>query len=196
MNKSNASDPEGSDMAKIWPVYEGKEPTRGGPWAEIPVSEAIELFELQPDDFVSDLEITPRFGNVDRDLWHAGFKYIVVEIEHSEGRRAKWRSGFYRSPITPREAFDRLVRRALIAELGDDNVIRVDWKPAVDSRGQEAIKFTIVIPQGATQKLSDRAVLDALVSLQERLSEMREERTPIIEYATEAELQQDGGSQS
>jgi hypothetical protein len=39
----------------------------------------------------------------------------------------------------------------------------------------------------------DAAVLDALVSLRQRLREMREERIPIIEYATEAELQQDAG---
>ena len=37
-------------MAKIWPVYEGRKPTSGGPWADLPVSEAVSLFELQPED--------------------------------------------------------------------------------------------------------------------------------------------------
>jgi len=60
-------------MAKIWPVYEGERPTIGSPWARLPLLEAIGLFELRPDSFVSDLEVTPRFGAVDRDLTYAGF---------------------------------------------------------------------------------------------------------------------------
>jgi hypothetical protein len=50
-----------------------------------------------------------------------------------------------------------------------------------------------VITPGATKKLKNGAVLDALVKLQERLREMRESRVPIVEYATEAELAQDAG---
>ena len=183
-------------MAKIWPVYEGKDPTFGEPWACLLVPEAVALFELQPDDYVSDLAMTPRFGNVDRNLTFAGFKHIVVEIGHNEGQQANWRPGFYKSRITLQEAFDRLIRQALVAELGDANVARLEIEPTTDSRGREALKITVVIAPGATQRFLDGAVLDALVKLQERLHEMRDDRIPIIEYATEAELEDDGGPQS
>ena len=180
-------------MAKIWPVYEGDRPTVGSPWASLPLSEAIALFELRTDDFVSDLEVTPRFGATDRDLTFAGFKHIVVEIDRSEGRQAKWKPGFYKSRIKPSEGFRRLIRQALVAELGKDNVVDVYWKPTTDSQGRDALKVTVVISPGATERLKGGPVLDALVRLGERLQEMRDDRIPIVEYATEAELAQDAG---
>jgi hypothetical protein len=182
-------------MAKIWPVYEGKEPTVGGPWADISISEAIALFELRPDDFISVSAAIPRprFGDVNRDLLHAGFKHVVVEIERDEGLKAKWKAGFYKTRITPKEAFRRLIQQPVVAELGKDNVLRVEHEPTTDSQGRSAIKITVVIAPDATKKLANGAVLDALVRLQTRLREMGVDRTPIIEYATEAELLQDGG---
>lgn len=182
-------------MAKIWPVYEGSEPTNGDPWAHLPVAEAITLFELRPDDFISDLEATPRFGPVDRELAYAGYRHIVVEVERGEGRRAKWRAGFYRSRTTPKDAFHKLIRQALAAKLGDDNIVRLEFEPATDSHGRDAIKITVVIIPGAPHSLEGQAVLDALVSLGTRLHEMRDDRIPIIEYATEAELEQDANPQ-
>jgi hypothetical protein len=180
-------------MARIWPVYDGKEPTRGGPWAELPVSEAVDLFELQKEDFVSELAKTPRFGDVNRDLWYLGHKHVVVEIGPSEARRINWTPGYYRSRIEPDEAVGRLIRQALATELGDENVVRVEYEPTTDSQGRDALQIKVVIAPGATKKLKQGAALDALVRLRSRLHEMREERTPIVEYATEAELAQDGG---
>jgi hypothetical protein len=183
-------------MAKIWPVYEGNRPTSGWPWADLPLSTAIDLFELQPRHLVSDLNLTPRFGATNRDLTFAGFKHIVVEVEPAEGRRAKWKPGFYLSPIRPKDGFGKLIQEALVAKLGNSNVERLQWEPATDSQGREALKITVVIPPDAVSKLEKDAVLDALVSLQERLNEMRDHRTPIVQYATEAELRQDGGRKS
>lgn len=180
-------------MAKIWPVYEGKEPTVGGPWAEMPLLEAIQLFELRPGDFVSELAITPRFGDTTRDRTYFGFRHVVVEVGRDEGQKAKWKSGFYVSRIKPDEAFRRLIQQAFVAELGNENVIRAEYEPTTDLQGRSALKITVVIAPEATNRLAKGAALDALVGLQKRLREMREERTPIIEYATEAELQQDGG---
>src|SRR4051794_16489657 len=101
-------------MAKIWPVYEGNGPTSGWPWADLPLSETVALFELRPDDFLSDSEATPRFGPVDRDLTFSGFKHIVVELERNETRQTKWKPGFYKSRIKPKEAFRRLLQHALV----------------------------------------------------------------------------------
>src|SRR5262249_1378371 len=125
---------------------------------------------------------------------YAGFKHIVVEIERNEGRREGWTPGFYKARIKPEEAFGRLIQQAVTTKLGADNVVRLDWKPATDSQGRGALKITVVITPEATQKIKGGAALDALVKLQERLTEMHEERIPLIEYATEAELQQDGSS--
>lgn len=175
-------------MAKVWAVYEGKEPTIGSPWAHIPVSKAVALFDLKPDDYVSGLNVIPRFGDVNRDLTYAGFKHIVVEIQRNEGRQANWKSGFYKSRITPEEAVVKLIRQALVAELGDNIVERLKIEPTTDSQGRDALKIAVVIAPGATDRIAGGAVLDALVSVQDRFREMREERIPIIEYATEAEL--------
>ena len=177
-------------MASIWQVYEGREPTKGGPWMELPVSEAAAVFELQPEDFISDLESTPRprFGNTDRDSWYLGYKHIVVEVSHSEGRKTKWRPGFYHSRIRPDEARHKLIEQAFTEEFGDENIVRVDERSTTDSQDRDALKITVVIAPGATSRLAEGAPLNALVRLQDRLNRLGEERTPIIEYATEAEL--------
>ncbi|MBX3579559.1 MAG: hypothetical protein KF723_20330 [Rhizobiaceae bacterium] len=181
-------------MAKIWPVFEGREPTVGGPWAEIKLADAIELFELTRDAYVTNLEGSPRFGDQSQDLRFRGFKHVLVEVEEKEGRREQWRSGFYRSNVEPSQAFDRLLKHALASALGKQNVIRVEHAAATDSRGQEAIRVTAVIAPNAARELHPDATLEALVRLQDRLREMREERTPIVEYATEAELAQNAGN--
>jgi hypothetical protein len=181
-------------MARIWPVYEGKTPTSGERWAELPLSDAIELFDLRKSQFVSDLTVTPRFGDTARDLTWAGFKHIVIEIAPDEANKAKWKPGFYRSASKPKEAFRRLIQHAMIAELGDKNVVRIDCDLATDSLGDDTLRVTVVLAPGATARLANAAVLDASVRLQERLREMNMYSTPIVEYATEAELAQDGGA--
>jgi hypothetical protein len=181
-------------MASIWPVSEGRDHTPPVPWVELPLSEVIALCELRQGDFMSDLAVTPRrFGDVDRDLWYAGYKHIVVEVEEGEGRKAKWKAGFYKSRLTPKEVFRRLVQQPLVAALGHDNVVRVEFAPGIDSQGRGAIRTTVVLTPHAIERLPNGAPVDALVRLRERLQEMRVDRTPIIEYATEAELAENGG---
>jgi len=172
-------------MAKIWPVYEGSEPTGGEPWADLPASEVIRLFGLQKE---KSSETPPRFGDVRRDLQFAGLKHIVVEMEEGEVRPGGWKPAFYRSDVTPPDAFDKLVGWALAAELGKDNIIRVNHEPTIDSRGHDAVRIRIVIAPKATRKLEKGAALNALVRLREQLHNMLGDRTPIVEYATEAEL--------
>jgi len=116
-----------------------------------------------------------------------------VEVEREEGQKTKWKPGFYKSRLTPKEVFRRLIQQPLVAELGNHNVVRAEFEPTTDSQGRGALKITVVIAPGAIQRLANGAVVDALVRLQERLREMRVDRTPIVEYATEAELVQDGG---
>lgn len=184
-------------MANIWPVRDGSEPTIGGPWAQIPADSAIELFKIDKEDFISDLSVTPRFGVKDRDLWFHGYRHIVVEIPAREARRIGWRPGFYLSAVNPTDAFALLIQQAISEELGAENVLRILYEPTTDSHGRDALRITVVISPGAAAQLEKgAAALNALVSLKERLREMREGRTPIVEYSTEAELAQDGNTKS
>jgi hypothetical protein len=180
-------------MANIWRVYEGREPTIGGPWVRLPLPAVVAAFGLRPTDFVSDLEHTPRFGDEKRDLTHLGFRHVVVEIEDGEAQQGNWTPGFYEANVKPGDAAARLLRQALAAELGEDNVLRVDLHPTTDSEDREALRITVVIPPHATPRLKS-GVLDALVAVRERLRVLGDDRTPIIEYATEAELA-DGDAQ-
>lgn len=181
-------------MAKVWPAYDGKEPTVGKPWAILPLDEAITLLDLKKKHFLSDLSRPPRFDDTKRDMRLLGYQHVVLEVGDAEARKARWRPGFYRSPVAPDEAFVRLVGHAAKAHLGSEHVVRVATEPAIDSEGREALRVTIVIRPGAAKQLGGDAVLDTLVNVQARLQEMGEQRFPIIEYATEEELKQDASS--
>src|SRR5688572_22507767 len=122
-------------MAKVWPVHEGREPTRGGPWAELPVLEAVAVLEVRPTDRLSDLEVTPRFGDASRDLWYLGYQHVILEIGADEAQQVNWQPGFYKSRLKPKEALTRLIQRAVTLELGEENVTRVDLQPGIDSQG-------------------------------------------------------------
>jgi len=176
-------------MAEIWPVYDGNTRTRGGPWARLPLSEAVRLFELKQSDLISD----PQFGPQDRDLWFAGFKRVVVKIESEEAQQSKWKPGYYKSRVRPKEAFARLIRSALVPTLGEKNVLRVAWEPTTDSQGDAALNITVVIPPEATRRLTGQNAIDASIALRTRLPEIFEESVPIIQYMTEAELSQVAG---
>jgi len=183
-------------MAEIWPVYEGREPAIGDPWARLPLAEAIALCELRSRDFLSDLAARPRprFGDVERDLSYAGFKHVVVVVEKDEAREANWRPGYYKSRLEPKEVFRRLIEQPLVATLGEGNVVRVEAASATDFHGQDAINVTVVIAPDALQRLTGPTTIEARQRLRERLREMRVTATPFVYYATEAELAEDAGS--
>ena len=181
-------------MAHIWPVSEGRDHTPPFPWADVQLSEAIKLCDLRQDDLVSSLAAPPRFADPDLDLWYAGFKHVVVEVEEDEARKAKWKPGFYRSRLRPKEVFRRLVEEPLVAVLGSDNVVRVEVAPTIDAAGRGAMLTTIVIAPDALPRLTNEALVDAEMRLQERLREMHVAGASIMEFATEAELAEDVGS--
>ncbi len=134
-------------MAKVWPVYDGYPNTvREEPWAELPLDEAIRILDLQPQYFVSDLARPPRFGDPKRNLTLLGYRHTIVEVGEEEARDA-WRSGFYRSPLPPREAFYKLLEWRIEEQLGNN------WhaKPeeGTDADGEPAIWAWIVLREGA-----------------------------------------------
>ena len=99
-------------MAKIWPVYEGREPTRPEPWASMPFEEAIELLKLEKKGFLGGLETTPRFGDVSQDGWFRGYEHIIVQLDMVEAKRVNWSAGFYKAKVKPPDAFNLLLKRA------------------------------------------------------------------------------------
>lgn len=175
-------------MADIWPVYEGREPTRGEPWLSLPLDEAIALFELRPRHLISDTSRTPRFGPQDRDLSLFGYKHIVVEVHESESRLPDWKAGFYRSPVPPTDAFNRILRYTLGPILGEANVLRVEHVSSTDSRGRATAKVTVVLAPDALKRITGDISLNAVGRLQNQLATMGAEGTPILQYATEDEL--------
>ena len=78
--------------------------------------------------------------------------------------------------------------------IGSETVEDVRSESIVDSLGADALRVLIVLRENWVDRLSGDAALDTLVRLHRRLTEQGEERFPIINYATLAELE--GGNSS
>lgn len=61
-------------------------------------------------------------------------------------------------------------------------------EPAVDSLGNDAVRFTMVIAPAAVKRLKGDDVIGLLVELRKRLDAAGEERIPLLGYATRDEL--------
>jgi hypothetical protein len=66
----------------------------------------------------------------------------------------------------------------------------------VDFEGRDAVRITIVLDPAAAASMKSRgdAVLDTLVEIKQALRNEGEERFPIVEYATQEELNESGDS--
>ena len=89
---------------------------------------------------------------------------------------------------------DQIAREVATANLTSHAVTSVSSASTTDSEGREALRITIVLEPDAVPKLTGDAVLDTLVQIHDHLRKAGEERFPLIEYATEAELQDSGDS--
>jgi|SRR6266568_4360549 len=94
------------------------------------------------------------------------------------------------------DQIDQIVHEVAKANLTPTNVDRVLSESAVDSQGNDALRITIVIPPDAVARIKGAAVVDTLVQIQNRLRDAGEERFPIVEYATQEELEDSGDSES
>jgi hypothetical protein len=130
-----------------------------------------------------------ELGAVGPDATEAG-----VVVEEDEGQGTEWKPGFYKSRLTPKEVFRRLVEEPVVAALGRDNVVRVEVAPSIDALGRDAMLATVVIPPDALPRLDGEALVKADMQLQDRLREMHVAGAAIVDFATEAELAEDVGS--
>jgi len=184
-------------MANIWPVYEGNEPTYGAPWASVPLADAVALFRLKRSHYIKAhgeaAPFGPRFGDDNRNMRYAGYKHIVVELSPDEIKNTEWKSGYYLSPVEPKEAYRLLLEQAVASELGPKNVVGLRFEPDADAEGQAILKIVIVLSSTAVVKLKGIRIVGALTRLRERLMEMGEDRAPIVQYATKEEVRQLAG---
>ena len=96
-------------MVKVWFLREGSDPTSGGPVSTLSVDECVQKLELVHGQFLCDLSTTPRFGAPDDPLAKiSGYKHVVAEVGEDEAKVHGWRSGFYRSSLSPQKASERL----------------------------------------------------------------------------------------
>lgn len=87
-----------------------------------------------------------------------------------------------------------IARDIAAAKLPPAVVRDVQVEPGIGWRGDEILRITMVIAPDGVSRISGDASLDTLVAMQSRLREAGEERFPLVEYATEEELQESGDS--
>src|SRR5262245_53048079 len=96
-------------MAKIWFCKEGDRPTVGGPIAERPLSECVRVLDVRQDFYLGDDPKKVRFGTPGDPMNEIrGNKHVVVEVEESESSPEGWAIGYYYSPLSPEEAYEKL----------------------------------------------------------------------------------------
>jgi hypothetical protein len=89
---------------------------------------------------------------------------------------------------------DQIASEVATANLTPQVVRSVRSSSTADSEGRDALRIMIVIEPDAVARVSGDAVVDTLVQLQDRLRQEGEDRLPIVEYATEEELENSGDS--
>lgn len=88
-----------------------------------------------------------------------------------------------------------IARKAATKHLEKGSVERVESEPATDSDGNDALRITLVLKPHTADTLDGDSVLDTLVAIQRELREAGEDRFPIVEYATQEELEADADPQ-
>jgi len=91
---------------------------------------------------------------------------------------------------------DEIAREVASANLSPQFVRWVTSSPGIDSQGEEVLRILVVLEPNAVAEIQGDAVVDTLLQLHDRRREAGEERSPLVEYATEDELKDDGDSES
>lgn len=83
-----------------------------------------------------------------------------------------------------------LAKHAADKRLPEFHVSRVLTEPTVDSEGNEALRVVFVLAPDAVDAIDAENALQLLVDLHNELMRKGDDRFPIIEYATEADLEE------
>jgi len=95
-----------------------------------------------------------------------------------------------------REQIKQIVSEVVTANTTPGSVRDVMTEPATAFEGEEAVRITIVLTPDAVTQLEAGAAGDTVVQIMDRLRDAGEERFPILQYATEEELEQVGDPES
>jgi hypothetical protein len=140
-------------MAKVWPVYEGGRPNVGRPWAVLPRDDVVRVLHLEPQHFLAEPASIPTFGDKDQDLSWVGYKHVVAEIGEDEAD-VNWPPGYYRSPLTPSQAFYQLLAWRIGVRVGPH--WRVELEEGTDADGDPAVWAWITLKRDAADDAWDR----------------------------------------
>jgi hypothetical protein len=98
---------------------------------------------------------------------------------------------FNRNIMLVDSTLQRLIADAVINDLKDSEILRISTVGGVDSDGNEILRITVVLSDASAHALTGDQVIDLLLGVRTVLVATGEERFPIIEYATEADLLDD-----
>lgn len=88
------------------------------------------------------------------------------------------------------DTLDALVKQVASQSLKGHVVAQVFSEPTSDSMGQDAVHITIVVADD-DRNLSGDLALDTIVDIGQALQKAGEQRTPIISFTNERELESD-----
>jgi hypothetical protein len=86
------------------------------------------------------------------------------------------------------EKVSQIASGAAKANLGSQNVLRVESESTTDWEGDEALRLLVVIAPGVAETAKDNAFLKTLAQISDQLLDAGEKRFPFVHYATEEEL--------
>lgn len=89
---------------------------------------------------------------------------------------------------------DRVAGAAARVALSAQSFLRAQSEPTTDSDGHEALLVTLVINDLGRSPVSGEAASNAIVRVKQELRQAGEDRTAIVEFATEGDLATDGGA--
>jgi len=87
-----------------------------------------------------------------------------------------------------KEAIATITKAAATTTLGKQSLVDVTNTAVTDSTGHDALQITIVLKPGSTDAITGDRVLRTLDEIRTQLQRAGEERLPIVEYATQDEL--------
>lgn len=95
------------------------------------------------------------------------------------------------------EKVNQLAMQAATTSFGKANVSRVSSESTADSTGRDALRILIVFPgKSIPKEVNGDALLNNLVKLDNLLQQNGDYRLPILQYATEDELEHSGDTES
>jgi hypothetical protein len=86
------------------------------------------------------------------------------------------------------DKIQQIAAEVAMATLGP-NFRWVMSEPIIDSRGEEALRITIVVTPGSEDTLSGEQLVDATVRIHDDLQMQGEERQPYVKFISEDELE-------